>query len=99
MKTAYELAMERLRQADARSGETEKRLTEKQKKEIAQVRGFYKAKLAEREILHQADLAKARAAAEQESVLKVEEEYAIDRRRVEDEMESKVRAIRQTGAE
>jgi len=98
MKTAYELAMERLRQADARSGETETRLTGKQKKEIAEVRSFYKAKLAEREILHHADLARARAAREPEQVEKVEEEYRIDRRRIEDEMESRVRAIRRSGS-
>ena len=87
------------RKADAKSGETETRLTEKQKKEIAKVRSFYKAKLAEREILHHADLEKARATQEAETLLKVEEEYAVDKRRIEDEMESKVRAIRRSGAE
>lgn len=99
MKTAFEIAMERLHRKDAESGETETRLTDKQKKEIAEVRGFYKAKLAEREILHHADLVKARAAREEETVLKVEAEYKVDRRRIEDEMESKVRAIRRAGVE
>ena len=99
MKTAYEIAMERLRRKDAESGETGTRLTEKQKKEIQEVRGFYRAKLAEREILHRADLARARAAREQAAVLKAEADYQVDRRRIEDEMESRVRAIRRAGTE
>ena len=99
MKTAYELAMERLHRKDAESGETGTRLTEKQKKEITSIRAFYKARMAEREILHHADLVKVRASHEPEAIRKVEEDYQTDRRRIEDEMESKVRAVRRAGAE
>ena len=98
MKTAYELAMERLHRKDAETGETGSRLTDKQRKEIAEVRGFYKAKLAEREILHQSELIKTRAVGDPEAIRKLEQDYQTDRRRIEDDMESKVRSIRRSSA-
>jgi len=58
-KTAYELILERLKQKDKAEGVSERPLTQKQKSEIAEVRKVYDAKLAEREILHQADRDKA----------------------------------------
>lgn len=97
-RSAYEIAMERLRRQDAERGETEAPLTDRQKEEIAEVRRFYKAKLAEHEILHQSELRKARATREEESIREVEENYRTDRRRLDDEMESKIRAIRHPGS-
>ncbi|HEY3174751.1 MAG TPA: hypothetical protein VGK94_03225 [Candidatus Polarisedimenticolia bacterium] len=96
-RTAYEIAMERLKKQDAERGETRGRLTERQKEEIAQVRRFYLAKVAEQEILHQSELRKARATREEESIRAVEESYQKDRRRLEEDMESKILAIRQAG--
>ena len=58
-KSAYELAMERLRQKDKDASVEERPLTEEQKAAIAEVRQFHQAKSAEREILHQAALQKA----------------------------------------
>jgi len=46
MKTAYELAMERLA-----SKEPERKLTPEQKKKLAEVDETYRAKIAERETL------------------------------------------------
>ena len=97
-KSAYEITMQRLRKQDADRGETREPLTEQQKEEIAQVRRFYGAKLAEREILHASELRRARATREEEAVRVVEDGYLRDRRRIEDEMESKIKAIRQPGA-
>jgi hypothetical protein len=57
-KTAYELAMERLRQKDAEAT-AERPLTDAQKAAIAEARSVYTAKTAELEILHQAALRKA----------------------------------------
>ncbi len=55
-KTAYEIAMERLRSKD----ETESRpLTDQQKAAIGEARQVHQARVAEREILHQAALRKA----------------------------------------
>ena len=60
-KTAYELILERLKQKDRAEGVSEHALSEKQKARIAELRKVYEAKLAEREILHQADRREAAA--------------------------------------
>jgi len=60
-KTAYELAMERLRRKDKESGVDEDALTDAQKSAITEIRQFYKAKSTELEILHQAALRNARS--------------------------------------
>jgi len=51
-KSAYELAMERLRQKDREAGVEERPLTDQQKTAIAEARQVYQARMAEREILH-----------------------------------------------
>ena len=58
-KSAYELAMERLRKKDQEAGEDDRPLSDEQKSAIAEIRSFYKSKTAEIEILHQAALRKA----------------------------------------
>ena len=59
-KSAYELAMERLRQKDREAGVAERPLTDAQKAAIAEARQIYQARMAEREILHRDALLKAR---------------------------------------
>src|SRR5437588_4118321 len=51
-KTAFELAMERLKKQDAESGAVQHKLTEAQKTAIAEARSVYEARVAERQILH-----------------------------------------------
>ncbi|HET6372571.1 MAG TPA: hypothetical protein VFG76_04650 [Candidatus Polarisedimenticolia bacterium] len=94
MKTAYEIAMEKLRGQDAARGKTEKPLTSKQKDEIAEIRRVHQAKLAEREILSKSELQKARASGDPEVVRTAEEACRRDRARIEEEMESKIRDVR-----
>jgi len=94
MKTAYELAMEKLRRKDAETGESRTPLDEEQKKEIGEIRTIASARLAEREILYQADLRKARGAGDPEEIKKVEEAYRKDRTRIEEDREAKIRAVR-----
>src|SRR4030095_5106590 len=53
-KSAFELAMERLRKKDAEEGVTTRTLTDEEKAAIAEVRSLYDSKIAEQEILHQA---------------------------------------------
>jgi hypothetical protein len=55
-KTAYELAMERLRRQDVADGVEERSVTEEQKAEIAEIKRVYAAKIAEAEILHKSKL-------------------------------------------
>jgi len=45
-KSAYELAMERLKKKDAEAGVVEQKLTDAQKAAIADARNFYESKLA-----------------------------------------------------
>ncbi len=53
VKSAYELAMERLKKQDKDAGIERKLLTDQQKAAIAEIRNFYEAKLAEADLLHQ----------------------------------------------
>ncbi len=58
-KTAYEVAMERFAQKDKEAGAASRPLTDAQKAAIAEARQVHQARVAEREILHQAALRKA----------------------------------------
>src|SRR6266581_2497682 len=74
-KTAYELAMERLRRKDREEGVVERPLTDAQKAAITEARKVYEAKVAEREILHRDALRKARS---HEEVAKLNDQLARD---------------------
>jgi hypothetical protein len=90
-KSAYELAMERLRRKDAETGAAPTALTEGQKAEIAEVRRVYEAKAAEAEILHRSRMMRTFDPAER---LKLDEEYHRDLQRLQDERERKIAKIR-----
>jgi delta 1-pyrroline-5-carboxylate dehydrogenase len=90
-KTAYELAMERLRQKDRESAVEEHPLTDAQKASLAEVRKVYQAKVAEREILHRDALVKARS---HEEIEKLNEEMRRDLERLTGERDRKIDAIR-----
>lgn len=90
-KSAYELAMERLRKKDQEAGIKERPLSDKQRAAIAELKRVYEAKLAEREILHRSALAKALDA---ESFETLEQEYRRDRERINDERDRKMEEAR-----
>ena len=91
-KSAYELAMERLRRKDEQDGIVTGPLSEQQKAEIAEARQFAEARLAELKILHQSKV----AAIFDPSILEpLEEEYRRDVQRVVDTRERKIAAIRE----
>jgi hypothetical protein len=92
-KSAYELAMERLRQKDREAGVEERPLTEAQKTAIAEARQIYQAKMAEREILHRDKLQKAQS---RDEVEKLESELAIDRDRLASDRDRKIAEIKQS---
>ncbi len=93
LKSAYELAMERLKARDREEGvEESKPLTRAQKDEIARLRREAEAKLAEMEILHRKDL--EAAGADPEKVADLEEKHRKDRARVESRLESAVARVR-----
>jgi len=90
-KSAYELAMERLRKKDREEGVEERPLTDEQRAAIAEARRVAEARMAEREILHQSALRKA---LDPEAVATLEEEYRRDRERIASDRDGKIRGIR-----
>jgi hypothetical protein len=90
-KSAYELAMERLRRKDREEGAVERQLTEEQKAEIASVRKVYEAKVAEREILHRSALGKAQT---QEELTRLNAELTQDLGRFARDRDRKIAEIR-----
>jgi ribulose 1,5-bisphosphate synthetase/thiazole synthase len=96
LKSAYELAMEKLRARDKEKGiaAEETALTGAQKKRIAEVRSQAKAKLAELEILWQSKRAELVYNPDPEVVSKAEQDYVAERARVEEKAEASVEKIR-----
>jgi hypothetical protein len=93
LKSAYELAMERLQAQDRAQGvEKHKPLTEAQKEQIAELRRQAKARHAELEILHRKNL--NGAAGDPEALTRIESEYERDRLRVESSLESALVRVR-----
>jgi hypothetical protein len=91
-KSAYELAMARLQKKDKEEGVVDRPLTEEQRSAIAEARKVGEARLAEREIMHRSQA--ARAAADPATLEKIEEEYRRDRERITYDRDKKIEAIR-----
>ena len=89
MKSAYELAMERLEKQSPTA-----RLTDAQKAEIADIDSTYKARVAEREVFLKDQIVKAQFAGNLEEVAQLEQELARDLRRLGEECESKKEKVR-----
>ena len=93
LKSSYELAMERLKAKDREDGIVEdKPLSAPQKARIAELRQEAKAKLAELEILHRKNL--AGTGGDPGAVMKIEENYATDRGRIESRLESAIAKVK-----
>lgn len=90
-KSAYEVAMERLEAADREAGVKETVLSGAQKKAIAEARRVAASRLAELEILFGQEMRKD---PEPSQRMKAEEEYQADRKRVEDDRDRAIEAIR-----
>ena len=90
-KSAYELAMERLRRKDAEAGVEERALTEEQKGEIAEIKRVYSAKVAEAEILHKSTLA---GVFDPDARAQLEQVHRRDLERLRDDQERKLQRIR-----
>jgi len=90
-KSAYELAMERLRKKDAEQGVTTQPLTDAQKASIAEVRNFYEAKLAQEDVLHQSRMRATFDPAERDEL---QHQFRRGRERLVSERDSKIEKIR-----
>ena len=93
MKSAYELAMERLEKAAPSLS-----LTEDQKKEVAEVDSLYRAKIAEKELFLKGQIQKAQAAGKLEEVESLEKQLASEIRRLQNECEAKKEKLRESFA-
>lgn len=91
-KSAYELAMERLRKKDAETGTVEQKLTDEQKAAIAEARSVYEARVAERQILHRQ---KQLTTVDPADIEKMNEEYRRDMDRFATDRDAKIRRIRE----
>ena len=91
LKSAYELAIERLRKQDEDAGVERRTLTDAQKAAIAEARNFYDSKLAESEVLHQSTL---RTLADPGAREALDQDYRRDRERLITERDAKIERIR-----
>jgi hypothetical protein len=91
-KSAYELAMERLRKKDAETGAVEQKLTDEQKAAIAEARSIYESRVAERQILHRE---KQLTTFDPAEVEKMDDEYRRDMDRFASDRDAKIRRIRE----
>jgi hypothetical protein len=90
MKTAYELAMERLSKAAPAT-----KLTAAQKKQLAELDAKYAATIAGREIAMQGEIAKTAATGDAEKTEAVRQQWAKERQSLQSELEGKKERVRQ----
>jgi hypothetical protein len=89
MKSAYELAMERLQKASPSLA-----LNEDQKKELAEVDSLYRAKIAEKELFLKNQIRNAQSAGKFEEVESLEKQLAAEIRRLQQDCEAKKEKLR-----
>jgi hypothetical protein len=90
-KSAYELAMERLRRKDVEQGVEERAVSDEQKAKIAEARRVHAAKIAEAEILYKSTV---RGLVEPDARQKADHEHRRDLQRLHDDLERKLTKIR-----
>jgi hypothetical protein len=90
-KSAFELAMERLKKKDADAGVERQPVTDAQKAAIAEIRNLYESKLAEQELLHQGRM---RATMDPAEHATAEQEYRRERERLTSARDAKIEKAR-----
>jgi hypothetical protein len=91
MKSAYELAMERLEKESPSPS-----LTDKQKKELAELDSKYRAKIAEKELFLKEQIRKAQGEGKLEDVESLEKQLTSDVRRLQEECEARKEKLRRS---
>ena len=89
MKSAYELAMERLAKASPTLV-----LTDEQKKQLAEIDSTYKAKIAEKELFLKDQIQKAENAGNFEEIEKLEKQLTSEIARLRQDCEAKKEKLR-----
>lgn len=90
MKSAYELAMERLQKQAPTT-----KLTEKQKTQISELESLTKAKKAEQELFLNGEIAKAQAKGDVEALVQHQRQLKHELSRLDEELEKKKEKVRQ----
>ena len=89
MKSAYELAMERLAK-----DQPIVTLTSEQKQQLAEIDSQFKARIAEKELFLKGEVQKAQAARKFEDVQSLEKQLATEVRRLQEDCEAKKEKMR-----
>jgi hypothetical protein len=94
MKTAYELAMERLR----KSAPSAPPLNDAQKKQLAELGSKYAARIAEREIALRSELEKLEGPDDLEKAEQLRQQLVDERKALQKELEEKKERVRAGGS-
>jgi hypothetical protein len=89
MKSAYELAMERLQKTSPSLS-----LTDEQKKELAELDSKYQAKIAEKELFLRDQIRKAQTEGKVDDIDSLQKQLVSDVRRLKEECEAKKQKLR-----
>jgi hypothetical protein len=91
MKSAYELAMDRLNKTAPA-----KKVSEAQKKELAELDSKYAAKIAEREIALKGEIARLAATGDFEKIEAIQQQLASERKKLQADLEEKKDQVRRS---
>ena len=89
MKSAYELAMERLAK-----DQPIVTLSDEQKNKLAEIESQFKARIAEKELFLTGEIAKAEAAGKIEEIQSLQKQLTVDIRRLQEDCETKKQKLR-----
>jgi hypothetical protein len=89
MKSAYELAMERLEKKAPSVA-----LTNEQKQQIAEIESTYKARIAEKELFLKGEMENARSGGKYEELEALEKQLSVEIRRLQEDCEAKKEKLR-----
>ena len=89
MKSAFELAMERLEKESPTQ-----ELTDAQKVKLSELSKIYEAKIADKEVFLSGEIAKAEEAGEFEQIDQLTKQLASERKLLDEELEQKKNEVR-----
>ena len=89
MKSAFELAMERLEKESPTQ-----ELTDDQKVKLSELSKIYEAKIADKEVFLSGEIAKAEEAGEFEQIDQLTKQLASERKLLDEELEQKKNEVR-----
>ncbi len=93
MKSAYELAMERLQKSAPAVT-----LSDEQKAQLAEIDSQFRAKIAEKELFLKSEMAKATASAKFDEVEQLQQQLQTETRRLQEQWEDRKETLRKSFA-